>query len=166
MSDPLLQVDHLRVYFPILGGVLRRQTGEVRAVDDVSFTVGAGETVGLVGESGSGKTTVGRAIIKLVKPTSGRVLWEGTDTVPMDESGFRPLRKKITEALKKNLAEIDSLYRSRIAEKEILMKPQIAEARRAGDDTATVELERRLADDLRKLREECDSEKEKIRNLK
>lgn len=74
--------------------------------------------------------------------------------------------KKITEALKKNLAEIDSLYRSRIAEKEILMKPQIAEARRAGDDTATVELERRLADDLRKLREECESEKEKIRNQK
>jgi len=95
MSTPLLQVDHLSVHFPILGGVLRKKVGEVRAVDDVSFTVGAGETVGLVGESGSGKTTIGRAIIKLVKPTSGSILWEGTDTVPLNETDFRPLRKKI-----------------------------------------------------------------------
>lgn len=74
--------------------------------------------------------------------------------------------KKITKEKKKKLADIDSLYRSKIAEKEILMKPQIAEARRAGDDTATIELERRLADDLRKLHEECESEKDKIRNTK
>jgi len=95
MSTPLLEVQNLKVYFPIFGGVLRKKTGEVRAVDDVSFAIGAGETVGLVGESGSGKTTVGRAIIKLVKPTDGHILWEGFDTVPMDETEFRPLRKKI-----------------------------------------------------------------------
>lgn len=92
---PLLELKNLKVYFPILGGILRKKIGEVRAVDDVSFTIQAGETVGLVGESGSGKTTVGRAVIKLVKPTSGEIFWEGKDTVPMTESEFRLLRKKI-----------------------------------------------------------------------
>jgi peptide/nickel transport system ATP-binding protein/oligopeptide transport system ATP-binding protein len=95
MPTPLLEVQNLKVHFPILGGVLRRKVGEVRAVDDVSFAIEAGQTVGLVGESGSGKTTVGRAIIKLLKPTSGRILWEGRDTAPLTEAQFRPLRKKI-----------------------------------------------------------------------
>ena len=74
--------------------------------------------------------------------------------------------KKISGAQKKQLADIDSLYRSKIAENEILMKPKIAQARQAGDDTGGAELERRLADDLRKLREECEGEKEKIRTQK
>lgn len=95
MPPPLLEVQNLKVYFPVFGGVLRRKVGEVRAVDDVSFNIEAGQTVGLVGESGSGKTTVGRAIIKLLKPTSGRILWEGRDTASMTEAQFRPLRKKI-----------------------------------------------------------------------
>ena len=72
--------------------------------------------------------------------------------------------KKISEAQKKQLADIDSLYRSKIAENEILMKPKIAQARQAGDDPGASELERRLADDLRKLNEQCESEKDKIRN--
>jgi peptide/nickel transport system ATP-binding protein/oligopeptide transport system ATP-binding protein len=91
----LLKVDHLKVYFPILGGVFRHQVGEVKAVDDVSFEIQKGQTVGLVGESGSGKTTIGRAIIRLIQPTSGTITYEDTDITKLSASEFRPWRKKI-----------------------------------------------------------------------
>jgi len=91
----LLHVDHLKVYFPILGGVFRHKVGEVKAVDDVSFEIQKGQTVGLVGESGSGKTTIGRAIIRLTPPTSGSITYEGTDITKLSASEFRPWRKKI-----------------------------------------------------------------------
>ncbi|MBU3664869.1 MAG: ABC transporter ATP-binding protein [Chthoniobacterales bacterium] len=92
---PLVSVRNLRTWFPVLGGVFRRRTGEIKAVDDVSFDVEAGQTVGLVGESGSGKTTVGRTILKLTPATSGEVLYDGRDILPMGESEFRPLRKDL-----------------------------------------------------------------------
>ena len=91
----LLTVDHLKVYFPILGGIFRHQVGEVKAVDDVSFEIRRGETVGLVGESGSGKTTIGRAIIHLVQPTAGAIVYEGTDISQLKASAFRSWRKRI-----------------------------------------------------------------------
>ena len=91
----LLKVDHLKVYFPILGGVFRHKIGEVKAVDDVSFEIQKGQTVGLVGESGSGKTTIGRAIIRLIQPTSGSITYEDTDITKLSASEFRPWRKKI-----------------------------------------------------------------------
>ena len=69
---PLLEVTNLRTWFPVHGGVLRRHMDDVKAVDDVSFSVEAGTTVGLVGESGSGKTTIGRTILKLAPATGGR----------------------------------------------------------------------------------------------
>jgi peptide/nickel transport system ATP-binding protein/oligopeptide transport system ATP-binding protein len=94
-AKALLQVEHLKVYFPILGGVLRHKVGEVKAVDDVSFTVNRGETVGLVGESGSGKTTVGRAIIRLTDPTAGVILYDGNEISKLSAGAFRPYRKKI-----------------------------------------------------------------------
>jgi oligopeptide transport system ATP-binding protein len=94
-SQPLLRVENLKVYFPILGGVLRRKVGEVKAVDDVSFTVNRGETVGLVGESGSGKTTVGRAIIRLTEPTAGTIFYEDQPISKLGARAFRPYRKKI-----------------------------------------------------------------------
>jgi oligopeptide transport system ATP-binding protein len=94
-AAPLLQVEHLKVYFPILGGVLRRRVGEVKAVDDVSFTVRRGETVGLVGESGSGKTTIGRAILRLTEITSGTIAYDGEEISQLSTRAFRPYRKKI-----------------------------------------------------------------------
>lgn len=90
---PLLSVQDLRTWFPVFGGVLRRKTGEIKAVDGVSFDIEAGSTVGLVGESGSGKTTVGRTLLKLTPATSGRAVFEGRDILPMGEGEFRPLRK-------------------------------------------------------------------------
>ena len=77
MSDVILDVQDLRVRFPIFGGVIPRKKGEVRAVDGVSLTLRCGETLGLVGESGCGKTTVGRAIVNILRAMSYRVDIEG-----------------------------------------------------------------------------------------
>lgn len=94
-ATPLLQVENLKVHFPITAGLLQRRVGEVKAVDDVSFTIERGTTVGLVGESGSGKTTIGRALIRLVNPTGGTIRYNGRDITFLRESQFRPYRKKI-----------------------------------------------------------------------
>jgi oligopeptide transport system ATP-binding protein len=94
-SGPILEVENLKVYFPILGGVFRHKVGEVKAVDDVSFIVRRGQTVGLVGESGSGKTTLGRAIIRLVEPTAGVIRYESKEISNLNSHAFWPYRKKI-----------------------------------------------------------------------
>ena len=91
-GEPLLSVRDLRVHFPIERGVLfKRQVGAVRAVDGLSFDVASGETLGLVGESGCGKSTTARAIIRLVKPTSGSVHFEGVDLATLDAEQMREL---------------------------------------------------------------------------
>jgi len=92
---PLLEVKNLRTWFPVTGGVFRRHIDDVKAVDDVSFTVEAGTTVGLVGESGSGKSTIGKTILKLVPATSGEVLFDGREVLPLSEDEFRPLRREM-----------------------------------------------------------------------
>lgn len=92
---PLISVRNLRTWFPVVGGVFRRRTGEIKAVDGVSFDVEAGKTLGLVGESGSGKTTVGRTLLKLTPATAGEVIYEGRDVLPLTEGEFRPLRKDL-----------------------------------------------------------------------
>jgi len=94
-EPPLLEVRDLKVHFPIRSGLLRRQAGSFKAVDGVSFRIGAGSVVGLVGESGSGKTTIGRALVKLIPATSGQALWRGRDILPLSEREFRPLRRRI-----------------------------------------------------------------------
>ena len=91
----LLQVSSLKTYFPIRTGILRRHTDDVRAVDDVSFSVEKGTTVGLVGESGSGKSTIGKTILRLVPSTSGNIRFDGSDITNLPESSFRPFRKRM-----------------------------------------------------------------------
>jgi oligopeptide transport system ATP-binding protein len=94
MNDsPLLSVSDLRVHFPVRGGVLLRQTGSVKAVDDVSFDIKPGETLGLVGESGCGKSTLGKAIVRLLKPTAGSIRFGPTDISHLSQHALRPLRR-------------------------------------------------------------------------
>ncbi len=95
MTAPLLQVENLRKYFPIRGGVLQRVVNNVKAVDDISFEVDAGEVVGLVGESGSGKTTVGRTLLRLEQATSGEVRFDGQDLMRLNSADLRKIRKRI-----------------------------------------------------------------------
>ncbi len=92
---PLLEVNNLVKYFPIRGGLLSRVVANVQAVNDVSFKIQKGEVLGLVGESGSGKTTAGRAILRLIEPTSGEVKFNGVDVVKLSKSEMREYRKKM-----------------------------------------------------------------------
>jgi len=94
-NDVILRVDNLKKYFPIRRGVFQRHVGDVKAVDDVSFEVYRGETLGLVGESGCGKTTTGRTIIRLYNPTDGQVHFEGKDLAAMRGDELRLTRRKM-----------------------------------------------------------------------
>ncbi len=92
---PLLKVENLRTYFPVRTGIRQRVTGHVKAVDDVSFEIRQGETLGLVGESGCGKTTVGRTILRLIRATGGRVLYKGRNLFALSASQMRRLRREM-----------------------------------------------------------------------
>lgn len=93
--EELLNVQNLEVHFPIKQGILARTTSYVHAVDGVSFTLHRGEIIGIVGESGCGKTTTGFAIIRLVEPTGGKVLFQGEDLAGMTDAQMKPLRQKL-----------------------------------------------------------------------
>ena len=93
MSEVLLEVRDLVKHFPVGGGFFKRAGGTVRAVDGVSFSLRRGETLGLVGESGCGKTTTGRCILQLERPTSGKIIFEGTDLATHSEQQLRELRR-------------------------------------------------------------------------
>jgi oligopeptide/dipeptide ABC transporter ATP-binding protein len=95
LANHLVEVRNLKKYFPIRGGILQRTIGHVKAVDDVSFYIQHGETLGIVGESGCGKSTTGRMIIRLLEPTEGQVLFEGTDLVSLPNSKMRDMRQHI-----------------------------------------------------------------------
>jgi peptide/nickel transport system ATP-binding protein/oligopeptide transport system ATP-binding protein len=109
-GHPLVQVEHLAEYFPITGGVLQRRVGEVKAVDDVSFTIDRGETLGLVGESGCGKTTVGRLLLRLIEPTAGRIHFGGeggVDITRLRGSALKPFRRRMQIIFQDPYASLD-----------------------------------------------------------
>ena len=94
-SEVLVDVKNLKVYFPVTAGVIRRRVGDVKAVDDVSFSIRRGETLGLVGESGSGKTTVGKAILQLVRASAGQILFEGKDLTQVKGGSLKQYRQRM-----------------------------------------------------------------------
>ena len=95
LSEYLLKVEHLTKTFPVKGGIFGKIVGGVRAVDDVSFQVRSGEVFGLVGESGCGKTTLGRMILRLIEPTSGRVIFDNIDVTALNRRELRPYRHRM-----------------------------------------------------------------------
>lgn len=95
MAENILEVSHLKKYFPIKGGVFSREVGQVKAVDDVSFSIEKGTTMGLVGESGCGKSTTGRTILRLLEKTDGDVIFQGKDVNALSKKELRALRPKM-----------------------------------------------------------------------
>jgi len=94
--DPaLLQVEGLKTYFPVRGGVFLTAKSQCKAVDEVSLKIMPGETLGLVGESGCGKSTLGKTIVRLIKPTTGRILFDGVDLATLSEREMKPHRRQV-----------------------------------------------------------------------
>ena len=94
-GDEILRVEDLKTHFPIRSGLLRRQVGTVQAVDGVSFSLAAGETLGLVGESGCGKSTIARTVMRLTDPTDGRIIFKGEDITGYSRAEMRPVRQQM-----------------------------------------------------------------------
>src|SRR6266851_538608 len=94
-ASPVLAVSGLRKHFPVLRGLLRRVVAQVKAVDGVSFSIEAGETLCLVGESGCGKSTVGKLILRFIEPTGGRVVLNGVDITALDQNAMRTHRRHV-----------------------------------------------------------------------
>lgn len=145
---PLLQVENLRMYFPITTGLMRRKVGEIRAVEDVNITIYKGETLSLVGESGCGKTTVGRCILRVYKPTSGRILYrrEDDDTpvdlAALDNQALQPYRQEIRMVFQNPFAALNP----RLTVRDIIAEPLEVNGVAKGP-----ELEERVIELLRKV---------------
>jgi ABC-type microcin C transport system duplicated ATPase subunit YejF len=114
-SDPLLAVEHLKHYFPIKEGIVfDRETSQVHAVDDVTFDLREGETLGLVGESGCGKTTLSRALMRLLEPTGGSVRFHGRDITHASRRELQPLRQEMQMVFQDPFASLNP--RKRVGE--------------------------------------------------
>ncbi len=120
MSDTVLEVEGLKVHFPVRRGAAQwGPPATLKAVEDVSFTVGLGETLGIVGESGCGKSTLGRAVLQLVKPTAGKVAWLGQDLGALGPAAMRKLRGDLQIVFQDPLASLDP----RMTVGEIIAEP-------------------------------------------
>src|SRR5512140_391963 len=106
-GEALVEVNNLVKYFPVRAGLLQRVVNQVKAVDDVSFIVKKGETLGMVGESGCGKTTVGRTMLRLVEPTSGSVIFEGKDVFSLPPRELKVVRRDMQIIFQDPYASLD-----------------------------------------------------------
>jgi oligopeptide transport system ATP-binding protein len=128
-SAPLLKVEHLTKHFPITAGFLiPREVGRVRAVDDVSFEIGRGETLGLVGESGCGKSTTGRLVLRLIEPTSGSVVIEGKDVLTMTPEALIEMRKGMQIVFQDPYSSLNP----RMTVEDIILEPLYVQGEKRG----------------------------------
>lgn len=112
---PLVEIRHLSKFFPVTGGLMHRKKGEIKAVNDISFDIFKGESLGVVGESGCGKSTLARLVLTLIKPTAGTILFDGQDINAMGKSRLRYLRRKMQMVFQDPHSSLDprnSIYRS------------------------------------------------------
>ena len=107
-QEILVDVQRVKKYFPIKGGVLRRTVGHLKAVDDISFSIKKGETLGIVGESGSGKSTLGRVLLRLLDPTEGSIFFDGVDISTLSQRAIRPQREDMQIVFQDPFASLNS----------------------------------------------------------
>ncbi|WP_280770933.1 ABC transporter ATP-binding protein [Salipaludibacillus daqingensis] len=122
-QEVLFEIKNLKKYFPVKGGVLQRTVGHVKAVDDISFTIYKGETLGIVGESGSGKSTLGRTILRLLDPTEGEIIYNNEDIASLRQGKLRPLRKDMQMVFQDPYASLNP----RMSVGELIEEPMIVQ---------------------------------------
>ncbi len=143
MSEPVLQVRDLAVHFPVpVGGVLRRQYLPLKAVDGVSFELRPGETLGIVGESGCGKSTLGRAVLRLIEPSAGRVVWLGDDLGMIPAEALRRHRRTMQIVFQDPLAALDP----RMTIGDIIAEPLLTHEPGLGKAEVKARVKRMLAE--------------------
>jgi len=122
-KDYILEAKHIKKYFPIKGGILKRTIGHVKAVDDVSIKVIRGETLGIVGESGSGKSTLGRVLLRLLEPTEGSIIFQKQDITTLRNKQLRPFRKDLQIVFQDPYASLNS----KMSVSELIEEPLIVQ---------------------------------------
>jgi oligopeptide transport system ATP-binding protein len=141
VAQSLLRIRNLKKYFPVRSGLFSREAGHVHAVDDVSFEIAEGETLGLVGESGCGKSTTGRAILRLIEPTSGEIWFRDRNVTELDERSMRHLRKEIQMIFQDPYSSLDPRMTVGSIIGEALLVHRLAAGRKAREERVVELLE-------------------------
>ena len=140
MTDTLVDIQNLKVYFPIRSGLIPRVAGYVKAVDDVTLNIDRGEVFGLVGESGSGKTTLARALLRLVEPNSGHILFDDVDLLKIGKSSLKHLRKDMQVVFQNPFLSLNP---------RMIVRNQIAEPLKAHTKMSEAEITQRASELLK-----------------
>ena len=140
MTDTLVDIQNLKVYFPIRSGLIPRVAGYVKAVDDVTLNIDKGEVFGLVGESGSGKTTLARALLRLVEPNSGHILFDDVDLLKIGRSSLKHLRKDMQVVFQNPFLSLNP---------RMIVRNQIAEPLKAHTKMSEAEITQRASELLK-----------------
>ncbi|HUK50631.1 MAG TPA: ABC transporter ATP-binding protein [Terriglobales bacterium] len=140
MTESIVDVQDLKVYFPIRSGIIPRVSGYVKAVDDVTLNIKKGEVFGLVGESGSGKTTLALALLRLLEPTSGRILFDGVDLLKVKKSRLKRMRKDMQVVFQNPFLSLNP---------RMIVRNQIAEPLRAHTKMSQAEITERASELLK-----------------
>nr|WP_225229822.1 dipeptide ABC transporter ATP-binding protein [Sporosarcina quadrami] len=150
-EDILVEVRNIKKYFPIKGGVLQKTVGQLKAVDDVSFSIKKGETLGIVGESGSGKSTLGRVLIRLLEPTDGQLIFDNKDITTLRQRLIRPIREDMQMVFQDPFASLNSkMSVEQLIEEPLLVQGNLAKKDRKQKVLAVLQKVGLRKDDLQK----------------